>query len=417
MTAYRAEGGDSTRARVWLFDVESGKAIAETPGLEPVIASIAFHRDGKTLVIAAGNGPVKLWDVAGGRLQDSPEDSPTRFAGPLHSLAFSPDGKMLAAGHGSDVFTLWEAATGKEAAVLQHRDAVLGQRDTGRVLAFTPDSKSLVTRGTLQPVKLKPVERAEVSWATLWDVAAAREKAVLTGQLEHRFGTPRTFVVSPDGKTLFSGSTTPVPNEKGYVLNESPIDHVIWSLDLTGSGGTGKRLVVGPRYPRTLPPTALDPYVPLAVSPDGKTLAFQGADKVVTLWDVGAGKELATLSGHGDTVRTVAFNPDGKVLASAGKDRTVRLWDPAASKQLTVLEGHEKAVNAVVFSPDGKTLASASDDGTVRLWDVGTGKEVAVIQGHVAPVHCLTYNADGKALASGGRDSTIRVWDVSFRVR
>jgi WD40 repeat protein len=74
------------------------------------------------------------------------------------------------------------------------------------------------------------------------------------------------------------------------------------------------------------------PFV--AWSPDGKTLATGGGDRVVHLWDVASHKETAKLEGFKEGGIIFAFNRAGDLLASSGWDGTLRLWDPRTGQQL-----------------------------------------------------------------------------------
>jgi WD40 repeat protein len=86
------------------------------------------------------------------------------------------------------------------------------------------------------------------------------------------------------------------------------------------------------------------------------------------------------LTGHTNSVNTVAFSPDGHTLASGSRDNTVRLWnvtDPTHPTPLgQPLTGHTDNVGAVAFSPDRHTLASGSYDNTVRLWETNVDQAI-----------------------------------------
>ena len=58
-------------------------------------------------------------------------------------------------------------------------------------------------------------------------------------------------------------------------------------------------------------------------------------------------------------------------------DDTIRLWDVVTGTHKRTLTGHTDSVWSVAFSPDGGTLASGSRDHTIRLWDVVTGTHKA----------------------------------------
>jgi serine/threonine-protein kinase len=160
----------------------------------------------------------------------------------------------------------------------------------------------------------------------------------------------------------------------------------------------------------------------LKFSPDGKTLASGGNDKLVRLWDVETGKALKVLAEHKNTVFCLAYSRDGKFLASGGQDGVVLIWDVEKGAKVKELKLDGQGARSVEFSPDGKTLLTGGNigDGTVRLWDLTTGKGTLVldcnptIRDRTAYVSAA-FSPDGKEIVTGASDRTVRLFQTSDR--
>jgi WD40 repeat protein len=172
-------GGDvstptsTSRGRLHLWDVATGKAIHVVYGHGDLVRAVAFSPDSKT--VATGSDGVRLWDVSTGvQVRRFPHGRS------IDAIAFTPDGKaMAAAGQGAVV---WEVATGKELLRTAAGDFVSG-------LAVSPDGRLLATGGRDKIVRL-------------WDLATGTELVALTGHL----GVVHVLAFTPDGKHLASGS-------------------------------------------------------------------------------------------------------------------------------------------------------------------------------------------------------------------
>ena len=160
----------------------------------------------------------------------------------------------------------------------------------------------------------------------------------------------------------------------------------------------------------------VSPVGSIAYSPEGKLLAV-GGYKEVRLMNPANGMVLATLGGHADLVRALAFSPDGTWLVASGglpqRSGEIRIWDVETHQLLRTMEGHNDCIYSVAVSPDGKTIASGSYDKLIKLWDANSGKETRTLKDHVDAVFAVAFSPDGKWLASGAQDRTVKIWDVA----
>jgi WD40 repeat protein len=107
----------------------------------------------------------------------------------------------------------------------------------------------------------------------------------------------------------------------------------------------------------------------IAFTADNRLVVYCAQDRAI-IRDVQTGQVLTRISAGTDAMNGFALSPDGRTLATGGDDRMIRLWEIPGGRELAHWEGHESGVASLVFSPDGNALASGSREGTLKLWDL-----------------------------------------------
>ncbi|KAL9625821.1 MAG: hypothetical protein Q9160_000141 [Pyrenula sp. 1 TL-2023] len=101
-----------------------------------------------------------------------------------------------------------------------------------------------------------------------------------------------------------------------------------------------------------------------AVSPDGQFLAVTTHTGVIVVWDIlGSPKHVYNMETQGHfgltkAVRAVSFSPGGKLLAAAGDSRLIGLYDVASGEQVAIFSGHDAWITSLDWSHTGEYLLS-----------------------------------------------------------
>ncbi len=323
-------------------------------GHEDYLGSLVWSPDGTTLVTAAADGTVGIWNSDGAAAQrvrtGQPKDS-------ILSLAVSPDRTKVAFGTDDNQIHIWNiAGTAPPVTLVGHEGTVFA-------LAWSPDSLRLASGATDYSVRV-------------WNASGIGKPIVLTGH--------EAFVLSvawsPDGKRIGSGSAD--TNVRLWYPDNPGQQRVLYGHSMAVSTVTW--------------------------SPDGTKVASSAADRSVRIWNLtGPGADVV-ISDLQAPITQLAFSPDGKKLAYNAADLAIRIWNTDGTRESVSLKGHEAQIQSLVFSPDGKRIASGSIDNTARIWSIDGAEEPLVLTGHKDQITSVGFGADGSSVFSSSSDRTIR---------
>jgi len=317
---------------VLLFDTAKFTLQTRLIGISERVQAIAYSPDGKKLAAVGGApgrfGEVQVWDPAKEKLLVS---APVTFD-TLYGVSWSPDGKSIAFGCADNTVRAIDALTGRQTLQMgTHSDWVLGT-------AFAQDGLHLVSIGRDMSMKL-----TEVATQRFVDNVTSITPGALKGGL---MAVDRRPVDETMTIQIFYHAVT-IQRPKRY--QKLPVD----------TPGVKPQL-----YDEVL-----------AAGSDGRPRLYKMHREVKR--EIGDDsnriREYDPLPGR---VSGIAFNRDGSKFAAVssldGKGE-VRVYDTNTGSKV-ICENVTGPAYAVAWHSSGKLIASAGFDGTVWLHNPATGK-------------------------------------------
>ncbi|XVU28234.1 TIR domain-containing protein [Actinoplanes sp. CA-054009] len=376
----------------------------------------------------------------------------TSYAGTIGgsvASAYGPDGILVSLGSDGRV-VLWNVTDPRKPA----RVATLPETASGRVLALSPDGRSLAMVN-------------KQGKASLWDVTKRSKPVRLATLPNDRTVTAMVFggdlLVTGDaagGTAVWSTTdpTKPTLLSKPTGQDTYPVLHLALSPN-------GRLLIVDkarfvpvfdlsePADPGDLPGFLSFGASPMAFSPDGETLAVGLGEGSVALWNMKNRTPKMTVqglppggedddpadggpppdfpdmpdedddpfdsrTGLAGQVTSLAYSADGRLLAAGDQNGTAVLWDESATRSpgaIATVQGHG-AITTVSLAPGAGTLVTADGTATTTLWKVtpsGAPSALATLAVPGGNAEATVFGADGRSLVAAGSNGTASTWNTA----
>ncbi len=363
------------------------------PGEASPASAIAVGRDGKTALVGLESGTIIVWDLESGeeisRLQS--------HSAKVNDIEIAPDGMVAVSVSDDDQAIVWDIPSGRE---LRHLE---GHSGLIRAVDISQDGRYAVTGGFSGLGWEHPGE------LILWELATGEEihrfLGHVAGLVAAEFCLDDQAILASSGDTELFSSVGVSDSQKTETLLR---DMLLWD-------------VKNGEIVHSFENMEHEAFT-LDVSPDGsQVLVGSYYAGLISVFDLNTGARLATLEGHEDAVRSVAFGTDGRTALSGSEDGTLILWDLMDNAPIARLAVHSGEVLDIALMPGGRAALSSALDGSLILWDLLDAAEVQRFYGHGDMVYDVALVSNGNQLLSGSGsgspnrptlDTSLRRWEI-----
>jgi WD40 repeat protein/energy-coupling factor transporter ATP-binding protein EcfA2 len=392
---------------VAVLDLRSG-AVRKLRGRHASWVTGAAFNEAGTLVTAADDGSLIVWDTASGEPSETLEGHAGRAWGPV----FTPDGGTFFTAALDGAIIAWDLRGDRR---LGRRFALQGENLAGNEALGE-------LRPTVSPDGESFAIAAPDGTVSIWDAGRLSQRRSplrpARGPLDARYLPDGTLAFLANGTLGFLDPATGAVRTRVRLSAPEGAPPGVLAVQPGGArlavatAGT-IRVFDGVTRREVTRPLPLDGATGLALSPDGGQLAAALEDGRVEFWDLRRRARIAATEESAPIGRALAYSPDGAFVATGSEEGYLRIWDAATARlrDKPVL-AHAGSVLDVGFSRDGRLLFTAGSDGVVSLWDAASvrqlGSPLPVAPGAVA----ASFTPDGRQLVAVADSRRGVVWSV-----
>ncbi len=440
-----ASGFGHTTIHIW--DTATGELLKALKGHTLWVSDLAFTRDGRRLISAAGDQTIRFWDTS-----TWTETQVLRgHTDEAWAIAISEAAQLIASVSRDGDLKLWRMDEKRAADGYRPLSESLGHHDVhpldhSRALLLPPGKPPELVdlKRDSPPVSLPGIGASTnvlgcfgTNFLCFWNGT----NQILVGEVRGAEFVQREAITLDSGMRPTGLAYNPARQLLAWSEGTSPR-----SLYLASLASAGRRVELRSDVPG---------LVPFRFSEDGNYLAAAKEPDILRTWNVETGQIVASINQNfseeqgvnaaertcfaangtvlvvalhhrireeigfynlarpdlaprrvpgGFCEQSLAVSPSGELVAASNEGGgQVLLFDAAMGKLIGSFQGHLNTTGgAIAFSPDGRRLISTNKGReAVKFWDVGTRQELLTLAGADVFLHNARWSADGDVILAG----------------